>query len=420
MSNPDFFDDLGRHLDRAAHRQARYGRLAAAPIPSATAVLAAVLVALVVGAGAYALPRLAGTDDEAASPPTPRGPEAITVTPDVIRLGEGLVGVNIARSDGRLYVLAGRSRAEQDLVFITETAVLAAFDDGGTELWRTELDRLPTEVQVVDGDPWVTLDRASSPGPLQVVKVDAEDGDVVGEIGIPLPNGISDQVGRVHFFEAFGALWVTRREPTVEDNTRPAQMVRAEVQYAHEISRQTHLNVPFYEGDCRRDEPDDDAGWCPGEARAGAGAIWVPLKTNGVAMIDPDTNDVTVIGADEIGHEVLEVAFDDDVAYVSSFDRVTSIVDGEVVATTSPGEIANSAERSTSMGGRYLGPVDGAFGIVHPATRRLHVLRANEPMVAESRRLSLEGHPGGIFEVDGDAWESFGRNQSFRRISILP
>jgi hypothetical protein len=68
----DFFDDLEQHLDRAAKRQARWGRLATAPLPTAGGVMAAALVALVVAAGALAIPRLAGEDAEVAAPqPTP-------------------------------------------------------------------------------------------------------------------------------------------------------------------------------------------------------------------------------------------------------------------------------------------------------------------------------------------------------------
>jgi hypothetical protein len=68
----DFFDDLERHLDRAAKRQARYGRLATAGLPTGTGVLAAALVALIIAAGAIAIPRLGGGDTEIpAAPPTP-------------------------------------------------------------------------------------------------------------------------------------------------------------------------------------------------------------------------------------------------------------------------------------------------------------------------------------------------------------
>lgn len=41
-------------------------------------------------------------------------------------------------------------------------------------------------------------------------------------------------------------------------------------------------------------------------------------------------------------------------------------------------------------------------------------------MVVEPRRISLDGHPAAIFELEGEAWEQFGRNYSFRRIEILP
>lgn len=68
----DFFSDLEQHLDRAAQRQARWGRLASAPLPSASGVLAAAVVAIVVAAGAFALPHVARDAETPAGPaPTP-------------------------------------------------------------------------------------------------------------------------------------------------------------------------------------------------------------------------------------------------------------------------------------------------------------------------------------------------------------
>jgi hypothetical protein len=394
VSSPDFFDDLERHLDRAAHRQARYGRLATAPIPSVNAVLAAVVVALIIGAGAYAIPHLIGSDAEVTSPPTPvpspSAPDGIIVTPDVIRLGDGLIGEGVTKEDGRLYVLAGHYKRATDRLRAPETAALVAFDDAGTELWRTELDRRPDNLVVVDGDPWVTLGDQKT-----VVKIDGSDGRILGDgrlRGDPL--------------WAFGSLWVTTIRPVANGNG-PGRMVRMD---PDDLRTTAVVDVPLFQGDCHTGgvEPADDEGWCPGRATVGADAIWMPLKDRGVARIDPDTNEVTVIGVDEIGHEVLQVAVDGGVVYVASFDQVSSIVDGKVVATVSTGPIG------------YLGPVDGAFGMVDPATRRLQVLRANDPMVVESRQISVAGHPGGTFEMDGEAWEFFGENYSARRIKLLP
>jgi hypothetical protein len=73
----DFFDELGQHLDRAARRQARWGRLATAPLPSAGAVMAVLLVGLVVAAGAWSIPHLAGDDAELPAGPAP----TLTPTP---------------------------------------------------------------------------------------------------------------------------------------------------------------------------------------------------------------------------------------------------------------------------------------------------------------------------------------------------
>ena len=50
----DFFSELEHHLDDAAQRQARWGRLASAPRPTATGVVALVTVLAIVAAGAFA------------------------------------------------------------------------------------------------------------------------------------------------------------------------------------------------------------------------------------------------------------------------------------------------------------------------------------------------------------------------------
>ncbi|MEO6651920.1 MAG: hypothetical protein ABIP17_04595 [Ilumatobacteraceae bacterium] len=66
-----------------------------------------------------------------------------------------------------------------------------------------------------------------------------------------------------------------------------------------------------------------------------------------MAVIDPVALGVTVITVDDIGHDVLQVEFDGDVAFVASNNRVTSIVDGEVVATVSPPKMSITWVRST-------------------------------------------------------------------------
>ncbi len=79
------------------------------------------------------------------------------------------------RADGRTYVIAGRYRTETDLLFPPDEAVLAAFDDAGTELWRTELDGTPVKVVAVAGDVWVL----HSAGRLS--RINASNGRVVGQ-----------------------------------------------------------------------------------------------------------------------------------------------------------------------------------------------------------------------------------------------
>jgi hypothetical protein len=140
----------------------------------------------------------------------------------------------------------------------------------------------------------------------------------------------------------------------------------------------------------------------------GAGAIWVPLGDDGVAMVDADTNQVTVIPRDAIGHEAWDVAVDGDVAYVAGGGRVTSIADRQVLATVSTGEI------------EYLGRLDGVFGVLLGA-ERFQTLRANDPMVVEHRLVSpLDRY--GLAAIDGEAWiEALGPgNWALRRLQLLP
>jgi hypothetical protein len=97
------------------------------------------------------------------------------------------------------------------------------------------------------------------------------------------------------------------------------------------------------------------------------------------------------------------VAVDGDVAYVASLSQVTSIVDGQVRATVSPGQI------------QYLGPMDAVFGVQLP-NRRFEVLRANDPMVVEHRQFSTDAIAS---EIDGEAWVETGRNYNLRRVELL-
>lgn len=151
---------------------------------------------------------------------------------------------------------------------------------------------------------------------------------------------------------------------------------------------------------------------------AGGGDMWVPLGEDGVAMFDPDTNQVTVIAGDVIGHWVSDVAVDGDVIYVSSRDRVTSIVDGQVVATVSPRTI------------EYLGRVDGVFGVLLEDAS-FEILRADEPMVVERRRTDIDGFASPVADIDGEAWiepyyftagdpQNPTKTYDLRRIRLLP
>jgi hypothetical protein len=348
--------------------------------------LAAAVIAVVVGGAGIAIsdvgdggPSRVGTDGPTptTSPPAPPVGEEIGVTPDAIELGDGLVAMSITEEDGRRYVLAGRVRNDPDPLFAPEEAVLAAFDDAGRELWRTELDGGPGDVVVTDGDLWV----ARRVGTLS--RIDAADGRVLGDVKVE---------GMTGFAGAFGSLWVGSIAPS-----GPGELLRIDSDLSI-----TTIEIPLFDG----------AGLqLP---RAGAGAVWFPLQGRGVAMIDPATNRVTLIPADVIGHAAMFVAFDGDVVYVTDGSRVTSIVDGEVLATVAPGPIS------------YLGPIDGVFGVQldvdFQASPEFVVLRANDPMVVATRQIAPipEQAGAGLTELDGDAWLSTGRNGSLRRAELLP
>src|SRR4051794_10213789 len=213
--------------------------------------------------------------------PTPIAPEEkISVTPDVIQFGDDLLGSHllgmvdrVAADDGHTYVLAGRGTA----VGFSEIAVLAAFDGDGVERWRIEMDRTPTDVVIVDGDPWV-LQAADG----TVSRIDASDGRILGDVTLEPDDRGSWLVG------AFGSVWATAREPSGGQ-----RLVR--------IDPDLSLTSIGLSGNSF-----DLGGGCDSCRGApivgGGGAIWVPLADDGVAMIDPDTNQVTVIPVDVISH----------------------------------------------------------------------------------------------------------------------
>ena len=331
-----------------------------------------------------------------ATTPPPPG-EEITVTRDLIQFGDRLVGVNasVVTEGGRTYVPAGHFDGQdpcpdsKDLVcFSPETFVLAAFDDAGVELWRTELDWFPGDMVLIGGDLWVARrdeDRT-------VTQIDASDGRILGQLNI---RDVDSMV------EAFGWLWVTTTEPSGV-GLGAGRLVRIDPDQPTSSVEQLTVVTTFAE--CVLPT---NGGSCPDGVVAGAGAVWLPLGHGGVAVIDPVALGVTVIPVDDIGHEVLQVAFDGDVAFVASNSQVTSIVDGEVVATFSPGQI------------HYLGPIEGAFGVLlWPGT--FQVLRADDPMLVETRQVSLAGETGGVDEIDGDGWLVAGRNYNRRRVEFLP
>jgi hypothetical protein len=320
-----------------------------------------------------------GSDAPATKETAPPG-EEITVTSDSIEFGDRLIGAwvpRVATEDGDVYVLAGGDDEPPDTGEASST-VLAAFDDAGVERWRTELEGAPSDVAIADGDPWV------SHGEGIVTRLDSSDGRILDHVTLEHTGSSVPMMG------AFGSVWATPGD----SQGRSSRLVRIDP----DLSTSTiELGGDGYPGD---------------GPVAGAGAIWFPLGARGVAMIDPDTNEVTVIPVDDLGSEA-RIAVDGDVVYVApgSGYQVTSIVDGEVHATVPTGEVT------------YLGPIEGVFGVLDRAGQ-FRVLGADDPMVLEFRDVSTEGQRGPASEIDGEAWAATGDDDNFHgnlhRLELLP
>ncbi len=311
--------------------------------------------------------------------------EQITVTNDLVEFGDGLVGLigNMARADGRTYVIAGRYEAEEDLLSAPEEAVLAAFDDRGSELWRIELDGTPIRVVVVDDDLWVRSYAEQG----NLTRIDSSTGRVLGRLTI---DHMVDIAG------GFGSLWV-QTDARIFGEGSQRQIVRVD----SDLST-TSIEIPPSRGV-------DECDPCADGPVAGTDAMWIPLEDLGVGRIDAATIEFTVISGEDIGHDVLTVAVDGEVTYVASASQVTSIVDGRVVATASVGRIL------------YLGRVEGIVG-AHLPDGQFAVLGPDDPMVVERRQLSVDGPASEIgigTEIDGEAWTETGRNYHLRRIQLV-
>lgn len=335
--------------------------------------LVAAAAAVAIAATGIAITDRDASDEGLSTTPTtaplPLDDEEIRVSADLIELGDGLMGGvdKVARASGRTYVSA-------ELVQ-TEDAVVAAFDDRGRQLWRTELDQEPADVEVAHGDLWVRRGEG-------VTRLDASDGRVLGEVSV---GSVDDMVG------AFDSLWVVAR---MEGIGKGFRLIRVEADLTTNV-----VELPL---------SDVQANHEPFGTRiaAGAGALWVPMWADGLAMIDPDTLSVTMIPADEIGFFVNQhVAVDGDVVYVAGGPRVNSIVGGRAQITT-----------NTFASVRYLGPIDGVFG-AQLRGGQLDVLQPHDPRVVERRQTSSDEIAG---EIDGDAWAETDGNGSLRRVELLP
>jgi hypothetical protein len=385
--------DIGVELEDArseaerGHRRRRRALRAAFGVAAAAAMVVAVVV------GRDTTPRVSVDSSSASQPPTTAtperlAPEEISVTSDVIEYGDDLVVVvdRVAADDGLLYLLASQVHEKpRPFHLFEEAAVLVAFDEAGVERWRTELDGTPTDVVVIDGDPWV-LQVADH----TVSRFNSSDGRALGQVTLEAAELSHWMVG------AFGAAWIAvRQEPT---DASP-DLVRIDPDLSITSIELPSHNGPLMGGcDSCRGAPVDGS----------TGDLWIPLGDDGVAVVG-DTNQVTVIPRSVIGHEVRDVAVDGDVAYVASGDRVTSIVDRQVLATVATGEI------------EYLGRVDGVFGVL-VAAGQFQTLSATDPMVVDHRLISPVSQTYGLAAIDGEAWvETVGLgNWALRRLQLAP
>ena len=65
--------------------------------------------------------------------------------------------------------------------------------------------------------------------------------------------------------------------------------------------------------------------------------------------------------------------------------------------------------------------IDGVFGFGELRPDALfRVLRPNDPMVVEPRRLSTKEQIGSVFEVDGETWIQTGLNYDLHRVLLAP
>jgi hypothetical protein len=347
-------------------------------------LVAAAVIVVVVGASvAFAIRNSANNDSApvvtpgTTTPATARSGEKIRVTRDSIQLDENLVYPGVVRIGDRTFVLAGRSQGRLDSLRDPEVAILAAFNRAGVEEWRIELEGAPTAPFVVAGHIWVhhrdgTLSR-----------IDPSNGRVIdADIAVNIQNVAG--VGG-----ALGWLWAMTGD-VADPAAGPPRLVRID---PDDMSMRS-VDLPA--GVASGNSPDGP--------KPGAGAMWVPLKQGGVAVIDADTLEMTVIGRDTIGHDVTRVAFDGDVAYLASDDEVSSVIEGAVRATTALGGIS------------YLGKIDGVFGALLRDGTRFEVLRANDPIVVEHRQLAETML--GVDQIDGEAWTGTGDDRGLRRAQL--
>jgi hypothetical protein len=132
-----------------------------------------------------------------------------------------------------------------------------------------------------------------------------------------------------------------------------------------------------------------------------------------VAVVDGTTLAATVIPADDIGHDVLQIAFADATAYVANDFRISSIVDGDVVATT-----ISSGDDAYAL---VLGSIDGFFGFGELRSGALfRVLRANDPMVVDKRQVPIDDEYGTGTSIDGELWMWTDKDRNLRPLHLLP
>lgn len=305
--------------------------------------------------------------------------ESITVSSDMVTVGAGLIIQDLAQVGDLTYVSAGRMSTQVG-DRPPEVGVIAAISPSGEELWRTEIRDEPTLV-AADAD-WVWTAQFAAG---TAVRLAPESGDILESVHpvLPTPFGGApegDQFIPVGLETGFGSVWM--------------HTIRGAVARIEPDGSWAAIEIPAFG---------------PQGLAIGADAVWVALGTNGVARIDAADNEITVVSAQVIGHEVGQVAADGAVVFVGSDfgqpGQVSSIMNGDMRATV---------ELESPI--RHLGRVFGFFGVLTDDGRFAELI-PEEPMIIDVEQTFNLDTDSVILESQGSAW-LLRRPSTLRRIYL--